>query len=145
MAAGRNGNGRRNGSGGPGDVPHWVRTLFDQHETHMAALSRTIEEIRTEGERRAAEHEARMARLERTDLLLQKDLIEARRQTREIVKEISRLDTERKAESAERKAESAERKAESAERKAESARNLAEHRAIMAELRELRDLRERGR
>lgn len=126
MAARRNGN-RANpaGNGGGDSVPRWVRTLFDLHEVRMAAIERTIEEIKASNEETKAsneemkaEHEARMARLEQADQLQQRKLEEMRRQTREIVVEISRLD---------------------AGRKAESARNLAEHHTMMAALKEIRD------
>ncbi len=141
MAAGRNGNGRKGANGRHGDVPRWVRTLFDQHERRMAEHEAHMAALEEASIERAAEHEARMARLEVQDQAMIRELAESRRQTREIVKEISRLDAERKAESAERKAESARNIAAHQRNMVEYQRNMAEHRAIMAELKDLRDRR----
>ena len=152
MAARRNGNGRQGKNGGAPDVPRWVRTLFDRHEARltenerrMDALQEMIEEIRAEGRERAAEHKEEMARMRADSVRRDAGLAESRRQTREIVKIVSRIDADLKAESAARKAESARREAESARREAESARrdaeaarNLEEHRAFMAALEDLR-------
>ena len=106
--------------------------MFDLHEAHMASLDRsheemraTIEEIRATSAKKSAEHEARMARLERNDLLQVQRLDEARRQTRELISEISRLDVERKV--------------ESARNRLEHERNMEEHLRIMAALKAIQD------
>ncbi len=117
MATGRNGNGRKRDNGKHGDVPRWVRTLFDQHERQMeeharrmAALDRAHTDHEARMEEMRAEHDAHLARLN-----LQVD--ELRRQTREMIKEISHLD---------------------AERKAESERNRTEHLAFLVALKDVR-------
>ncbi len=106
----------------------------------MAALDRsheetkaTIEEIRATSAKKTAEHEARMARLERSDLLQAQRLDEARRQTRELIREVSRVDAERKMEAARNRAEDARNRAEDARNRAEFERNEREHRAFEQE------------
>ncbi len=111
MPTRRNGNGGNGGGGARADVPRWVRTLFDQHEHRMAALDRAHEEH----EERMAEHERHLDQLERSQKALE---ARERQRTRAIVEEFSRMDRERKA---------------------ETARNLAEHREMMAALKDLRD------
>ncbi len=98
----RNGNGGKAGNGGSEPVPRWVRTLFDQHETRMAQIERAREEMRSDHEARMADHEARMAAheermddLQRLILGVQREEMETRRQTREIIAVIARLDAQR--------------------------------------------------
>ncbi len=98
----------------------------------MAGIERNFEELRADRADRAAEldahkveHAALMARLARNDLRQQQALEEMRRQTREIIREVSRLD--------------AERKVEAARNRAEDARNEAEHIKFMAALKAIQD------
>ncbi|GEM_PF-1664104 len=136
MATRGNRKGRNGGAGGDASVPRWVRTLFDLHEERMASIERsqevTVQEIRAEITEMKAAHEARMARLERNDLVQQQRLEEDRRQTREVIRELSRID-------AERKAESALRRVEDARNRALDARNEAEHLKFMAALKAIQD------
>lgn len=87
----RNGNGTKGGDGGRGSVPRWVRTLFDQHEARMAAHESRM----AAHEEAMAAHEDRMDRMDRELRELRGEAIEARRQTREIVAELARLDAQR--------------------------------------------------
>lgn len=90
MGARPNGNGsggRRNGGQGQ-DVPRWVRTLFDEHE-------RLLAQMKAEMAKTKAEHEERMDGLERLIVVVHREEIETRRQTRELVLEIGRVDRER--------------------------------------------------
>ena len=91
----RNGNGGKAGNGGSEPVPRWVRTLFDQHETRMAQIERAREEMRADHEARMAAHEERMDDLQRLILGVQREEMETRRQTREIIAVIARLDAQR--------------------------------------------------
>ncbi len=91
----RNGNGGRGDNGGGGSVPRWVRTLFDQHETRMTQMERAREEMRADHEARMAAHEEQMDELKRLVLGVQREEMETRRQTREIIAVIARLDAQR--------------------------------------------------
>lgn len=95
---------------------------LERSHKELGAMS---EDIRSEIAERSAQHEARMARLERHDLRQEQKLDEMRRQTRELVREVSRMD--------------AERKVEAAQNRAEHARNEEEHRGMMAALRVIQE------
>ncbi len=95
----RNGNGKSGGNGGQDPVPRWVRTLFDQHEARMAAheAQMAAHEERMDAYEHSlaemkAEHKERMDELERFVKTVQREEIETRRQTREVVLVIGRLD-----------------------------------------------------
>lgn len=124
MSARPNGSGRNGGNGRGEGAPRWVEEMrrlhedrMDAHERRMSEMERKRREDKAAHERRMAaheermdemkreheermdemkrEHEERMDKMDRDLKIYRNEELETRRQTREVVADIARLDAQR--------------------------------------------------